>query len=64
MKSQLMEQVLVRKIKMDMEWWCLRIFKGVPNPDDELEIFFCQDGHGVMNVDFFLDRVCKGFVHM
>ena len=42
--------------------------KGVPNPDDEL-ILFCQDGYGVMNVDFFLDRVFLteffwGFVHM
>ena len=26
----------------------------VPNPDDELENFFCQKMvHGVMNVDFF-----------
>ena len=37
-------------------------FKGIlyiqsPNPDDNLKIFFCQDGHGVMNVFFFLDRV-------
>ena len=25
----------------------------VPNPDDELEIFVCQDGHGGMGVNFF-----------
>ena len=28
-------------------------FERVPNPDDELNMFFCQGGHGVMNVDIF-----------
>ena len=41
--------------------------KRVPTPDDELNNF-CQDGRGVKNVDFFLDRVFSTqfsvFVHM
>ena len=35
-------------------------FERVPNPDDELKNFFCQDGHGVMNVDFFR-QIFSGF---
>ena len=28
-------------------------FKRIPNPDDASKNFFCQDGHGVMNVEIF-----------
>ena len=58
MESQLMEQVPTRKIKTDMEWWSLRILEGVCTHTHRTQrtnwsFFFCQDGHGVMNVDFF-----------
>ena len=55
MESQLMEQVPVTKIKMDMEWWSLRIFQGVSHPGDELKKFFVK----MVSTEFF-----KGFVHM
>ena len=48
MKSQLMGQVPARKVKKDMEW---EFSKG-SEPRRRIEVFFCQDGHGVMNVDF------------
>ena len=47
MKSQLLEQVPARKIKTDME---CEFSKG-SEPRRRIEVF-CQDGHGVMNVDF------------
>ena len=34
-----------------MEWWSLRILKGSEHRR-RIEYFFCQDRHGVMNVDF------------
>ena len=54
-ESQLMEQVLVRKIKTNMERRSLTNFEGFctyTHRTDNEGTFFCQDGHGVMNVDF------------
>ena len=41
-----------------MKWWSLRILKGFCTYTHRTQttnwrILFCQDGHGVMNVDFF-----------
>ena len=38
-----MEKVLVRKIKMDMEWNDqVGVFLGVSHPTEELKFFFCS----------------------
>ena len=53
-----MEQVRARKINTDKERWSLIILKGFCTYTHRTQMtnwsfFFCQDGHGVMNVLFF-----------
>ena len=49
-----------RKIKTDMGWWSLRVFKGFRTQTTNWRIFR-QDGRGVMNV-FFLAEFSRHFL--
>ena len=64
MKSQLMEQVLVSKIKMDKERWSLRIFEGFRTQTTNWW-FFLSRWWWSDECWFFLDIIFKkDFVHM